>query len=174
MTISLYDASVPVFRRYLDRLVGLVDVAESQAPALGLDEATLLGTRLAEDMLPFETQVVIAANFALRGSFPLAGQAVPPYGDFPTSFDGLRARIAHAVALLDTLEPSRFADMEMQIIESQAGRALVALPAAEFLFHYALPNFFFHITMAYALLRQRGFAIGKEDFDGWHSYAPEP
>ena len=174
MPISLYESSIPVFLRYLDRLRGLVDKAEIHVQSAGLDVSEIMSARLAPDMLPFETQVRIAANFALRASFPLARLEVPPYGEFPATFAGLRACIARAVALLGSLEATQFEDNSEGgtscILESQAGNALVGLPAPEFLLHYALPNFFFHLTMAYAIMRAQGVAIGKADFDGFHAY----
>jgi len=173
MSVGLHEASVPVFLRYLDRLLALVNAADDHARSRGCEEAALLHARLAPDMLPFETQVQIAANFALRGCFPLAGQAIPPYGEFPATFDGLRSGIARVAALLTALGPAAFQGGESRIIESKAGNAAVSLAAPEFLFQYALPNFFFHVTAAYAILRSRGLAIGKEQFDGFHSY-PQP
>ena len=173
MFIGLYEASVPVYLRYLERLRGLVDAAESHARSRGLEAKELLSARLALDMHPFEMQVLIAANFALRACFPLAGQAIPPFGEFPPTFDGLRSRIAHVVALLRTLQPRQFEGGESRVVESKAGNAPVSLNAAEFLLHYALPNFYFHVTAAYAILRSRGVAIGKQQFDGFHSYEPQ-
>lgn len=167
---GLHQASVPVFLHYLDRLAGLVDTSEIQARERGIDAAELLAARLAPDMLPFSTQVEIAANFALRACFPLAGLPVPPYGEFPATFDGLRARIARVVTLLGALDPSAFNGAESRVHESRAGNALVSLKGAEFLSLYALPNFFFHVTTAYAILRSRGLAVGKEQFDGFHDY----
>jgi len=166
--MDLYHASVPVFLRYLDRLRALVDAAEAHDPS------SLLQARLAPDMHPFEMQVRIAANFALRTCFPLAGLPIPPYGEHAASFDGLRAGIAHVVGLLRSLEPSAFADAPSRIVESQAGNALVRLVAPDFLLQYALPNFFFHLGMAYAILRSRGVGVGKEDFDGLHAYRTRP
>lgn len=174
MPLSLYGASVPVFLRYLDRLVGLVGTAEEFARVQELTPAELLAARLAPNMLPFERQVVIATNFSLRASFPLAGQAIPPHGEFPETFAGLRARAERAAQLLRSLEPIQFVEAETRVLESQAGEALVRLPAPEFLFLYALPNFLFHVTAAYAVLRSQGVPLGKENFDGFHSYAREP
>ncbi len=173
MANGLYQTALPVFLRYLDRLRDVVNVADAHVRDQHLEAADLLGARLAPDMLPFETQVLIAANFALRACFPLAGQAIPPYGDFPATFDGLRARIARVVELLKSLEPAQFEGDEERLIESKAGNAIVVLPAREFLLHYAFPNFFFHVTTAYAILRSRGVAIGKAQFDGYHCYTPE-
>lgn len=170
MATGLYAASIPVFLRYLDRLRGLVDAAEAHVNSRALDATDILNARLAPDMLPFETQVRIAANFALRASFPLAGLEVPPYGEFAVSFIGLREGIDRATTRLNSLEPAQFDASESRLIESRAGDALVSLPAADFLFQYALPNFFFHLTTAYAILRARGVPIGKADFDGLHVY----
>jgi hypothetical protein len=170
MCPHLYQASVPVFLRYLERLLGLVDIAQAHALSNGLDPAELLTARLAPDMMPFELQVQVAANFTLRASFPLAGQAIPPYGDFPTTFDGLRARLAYVAGLIGSLLPAQFEEADSRLLQSRAGQADVELPAAEFLFQYALPNFFFHITTAYAILRSQGVAVGKADFDGLHRY----
>lgn len=174
MALDLHAASVPVFLRYLERLRHLVDAAEAFATGRGDAASEWLDARLAADMLPFGQQVSIAANFALRACFPLAGLPVPPYGDFPTSFDGLRQRIARVVELLGALDPAQFEGAESRVPQSMAGRAQVALPAGQFLLQYALPNFFFHLTTAYAILRQRGVALGKEDFDGFHAYRAQP
>jgi hypothetical protein len=170
MSIELHRVSVPVFHRYLDRLIDLLQVAEEHVKANGGAADAILHARLAPDMFPFSKQVEIAANFALRTCFPLAGQPVPPYGEFPETFDGLRARIARVKQLLDTLDPAAFNDAESRVLESRAGNALVALNAQDFLAQYALPNFFFHLTTAYAILRSQGLALGKEQFDGFHDY----
>jgi hypothetical protein len=156
--------------RYLERLRALVDAADRYAAQRSILEDELLHARLAPDMLPFEKQVAIAAQFALRACFPLAGAVVPPYGEFPVSFDGLRARIDRATRLLRSLEPAQFDSAATRVLESKAGNAIVSLKAPEFLFQYALPNFFFHLTTAYAILRQRGVPLGKQDYDGFHSY----
>lgn len=166
----LFDASVPVFLRYLERVAAFVAAAEEFARMHGRSADALLAARLAPDMLPFERQVVIATNFSLRASFPLAGEPIPPYGEFPATFAGLRARTERATRLLQSLQPDQFAGAELRVLESQAGEALVRLPASEFLFQYALPNFFFHVSAAYAVLRSQGVPLGKADFDGFHSY----
>lgn len=168
----MYQDSLPVFLRYLDRLSELVEIAEAHVQSQRLEASSLLDARLAPDMLPFEVQVQIAANFALRTCFPLAGEGIPPYGDFPATFDGLRARIARVLGLLKSLRPEQFEGSEERVIESKAGNAIVVLPAPEFLLQYALPNFFFHVTTAYAILRSRGVIIGKAQFDGYHCYPP--
>lgn len=172
MSICLYDASIPVFLRYLDRLDGLVKAAESHANGRRIGVSHLLRATIAPDMLPFETQVAIACNFALRACFPLVGKPIPPYGEFPATAHGLHQRIAYVVGLLRMIGADEFEGREAAVLESQAGNALVALKAPEFLLQYALPNFFFHVTTAYAILRGQGVAVGKEDFDGFHAYEP--
>jgi hypothetical protein len=164
----LWTASVPVFLRYLERLRGWLDLAQGQGT--GPDAQRLLGARLSDDMNPFETQVVIAANFALRACHPLAGRPIPSAGEPRPGFDGLRAVIDRVSSLLRDLPPALFEDAGQRTLESRAGDALVRLPAAEFLQLYALPNFFFHLTTAYAILRSQGVPIGKADFDGLHAY----
>jgi uncharacterized protein len=165
MSIEMVQATIPVFLRYLGRLEKLVSLAQSDARA-----PALMAARLAPDMHAFESQVIIASGFALRTCFPLAGKAIPDGGEFPSSFDGLRARIVHVTELLRSLPSSDFEGADQRTIESRAGNALVRLKGDEFLLQYALPNFFFHLTAAYAILRHHGVAVGKEDFDGWHAY----
>lgn len=165
----LYIASVPVFRRFLGRLALLMGAAEQHAARTGTAESELMAARLAPDMLPFDKQVEIAANFALRACFPLTGRPVPPYGDFPATFAGLRARLVHVTGLIESLDAAEFASPP-DPLPDVAGEARLALPAEEFLLQYAVPNFFFHLSMAYAILRQRGMPLGKGAFDGYHVY----
>jgi uncharacterized protein len=167
----LYEASVPVFLRYLERLKVFVDMAQVHSQSTAIAESVILNARIAPDMLPFELQITTAASFTLRACFPLAGLSIPPYGEFPSSFDGLRARLQRATDLLNSLPPDSFQDAASRTLTSQAGNATVSLPAQEFLLLYALPNFFFHVTTAYAILRNQGVKIGKEQFDGFHAYS---
>lgn len=157
-----HTASVPVFRRYLTRLAALVDLAHAAG------DPEVFEARLAPDMLPFHVQVEVACNFALRAAFPLAGLPVPPYGDDPATRDGLQRRIDRVLSLLATLDPAAFATE--RTVHDTAGQARLALPADEFLFQYALPNFFFHAGAAYHILRQRGLPVGKAHYDGYHVY----
>ncbi|MBT9503785.1 MAG: DUF1993 domain-containing protein [Burkholderiaceae bacterium] len=174
MSFDLHTASVPVFQRYLERLDGLVLTAQRHTQSHKLAAHELLGARLASDMAPFSGQVEMAAHFALRACFPLAGRPVPAHGEFASDFEGLRGRIAQALALLAELSPADFDLAPGRRLESQAGSARVSLPAAEFLTLYALPNFFFHLGSAYAVLRSLGLPLGKQDFDGFHHYPSSP
>lgn len=168
--ISLYDISVPVFVRYLERLDGLVLIAAAHAADRALTQAALLQSRLAPDMLPFETQVRIAARFPLRALGPLVPRL--PDLEFPAAsfFTDLRADIAAVVGALSTLASADLNGREMAVITDRAGLADIALPAARFVAEYALPNMFFHHVTAYAIARWEGVKLGKADFDGWHRY----
>jgi hypothetical protein len=170
MPSFFYSASVPVLVRYLDRLTELVDLAEKHTEIYGLAAEEALDARISNEMFPFEVQVRIAANFALRASFPLTGKAVPHVEEFPASFAGLRSRISRSASLVRELQCNEFEIAETRTVQDVAGHAVVSLPAAEFLLQYALPNFFFHISVAYAILRKLGIAVGKQHFDGFHSY----
>nr|WP_315429531.1 DUF1993 domain-containing protein [uncultured Albidiferax sp.] len=162
----MYATSVPVFQRYLGQLAQMLERAE----ASGLDPQRLLQARLAPDMLPLSLQVEIATNFAVRACAPLAGLEVPPFGEASNSFTALHARIARAQQFLAMLSPAQMAGGAERICTDQAGQAKLALPGEVFLSQYALPNFFFHLSSAYALMRQQGVPLGKAAFDGWHVY----
>nr|WP_315201687.1 DUF1993 domain-containing protein [uncultured Albidiferax sp.] len=158
----MYAASVPVFQRYLGQLARMVDAGAAH----GCD----LQARLVPDMLPLGLQIDIATQFSLRACAPLAGLEVPPFGLGSATFADLHARISRAQAFLAALTPEQMAGSAQRLCTDQAGQATVALPGEAFLAQYALPNFFFHLTSAYALLRQQGVPLGKADFDGWHQY----
>lgn len=167
----LYEASVPVFRRLLGRLDAILERGERHAAGLGQPEAALLEARLAPDMYPMARQAVIAANFVPRAVAPLAAVEVVEFAADETSFAGLRRHAARQAAWLDGLAPALFEAAGERLCRSRAGLAEVVLPATEFLWHYALPNAHFHLSMAYAILRAAGVPLGKGDFDGFHVYA---
>lgn len=152
---ALYSASVPVFRHYLARAQDIVD-AHPEA----------LAARIA-DSFPAGQHFATAAGFALRVACPLAGRAVP---DLPRA---LAPRLAVVRATLGAMRPEDFAGAEALRIRHRAGFAELDQPAADFLYLFGLPNFFFHLTMGYAALRQAGAPIGKADFDGFHAYPPD-
>lgn len=158
----MYAVSVPVFQRYLGQLAKMVDA--------GAAHGCHLQARLVPDMLPLGLQIDIATQFALRACAPLAGLEAPPFGQGSASFADLRSRIRRAQAFLANLTPEQMVGAAQRPCTDQAGKATVALSGAEFLSQFALPNFFFHLTSAYALLRQQGVPLGKADFDGWHAY----
>lgn len=149
----MYQASVPVFRHYLSRISDIVAVAGPDA----------LDARIA-DAFPARQQFATAAGFSLRVTCPLAGREVP---DLP---QGLGPRLAVARAILGSMKPAEFAGAEARVITHKAGFAEVDQTGEQFLYLFGLPNFFFHLTMGYAALRAAGVPLGKEDFDGIHSY----
>ncbi|NBZ86931.1 DUF1993 family protein [Stagnihabitans tardus] len=150
--MSLYTASVPVFRHYL---------ARAQEMAEGHPEA--LEARIA-DSFPAGQHFATAAGFALRVACPLAGREMP---DLPRA---LSPRLAVVRATLGAMRPEEFIGAETRRIQHRAGFAELDQGAEEFLYLYGLPNFFFHMTMGYAALRGAGVPLGKADFDGFHAY----
>ncbi|RQP24854.1 DUF1993 domain-containing protein [Albitalea terrae] len=170
-TLSMYEASVPVFARYLNQLSAMLDLAQKHARKQGLDANTLLQARLSPTMYPFIKQVEIAAGFALRACAPLAGLDKPADPTHIDGFDSLQKRIQQVLAFLESITPERMAGSEDREFTSQAGLEPVSLRGPVFLTQYALPNFFFHVTTAYAILRHMGVGIGKSDYDGFHTYA---
>ncbi|MGL4235128.1 DUF1993 family protein [Tabrizicola sp.] len=149
----MYQASVPVFRRYLARMAEIAERVGTEA----------LEARIA-DSLPAGQQFAMAAGFALRIACPLAGREVP---NLPSA---LGPRLAVARAMLGAMTPAEFEGAEARIIRHEAGFAQIEQTGTDFLFLYGLPNFFFHLTMGYAALRAAGGQLGKADFDGFHSY----
>lgn len=168
--IGLYDISVPVFGRYLERLDGLVAKVAMHSEANGLPAVALLEARLVPDMLPFETQVRIASGFPLRALRPLAPRLVDRAFPETASFADLRANVTAVIATLGTLLAADLDGREAEIVTDRAGLADIALPAARFIGEYALPNLLFHLSIAYAIARKEGVRLGKADFDGWHHY----
>jgi hypothetical protein len=160
----LYAASVSVFRRHLDLTRRLLDrVAGREA---------LLGARLAPDMFTCGQQIATASGFALRTAFPLAGLQVPVLEDPPPDRSGLKRRIAATQAALEGLDPAAFAGAAARRIRHRAGFADLEQDGGAFLHLFGMPNFLFHTTMAFAILRAEGLEIGKADFDGLHDYPP--
>ena len=157
---SLYTVTVPVMVRALKNLDHLL----AKAADSGIDEAELTGARLTEDMLPLTKQVQIASDTA-RFAAVRVGQATPEaMADEETTIAQLRERVAKTIAYLESAAPTGFDDRE-------TAEVILTLPNGEMTFtglgyvtDFALPNFFFHVTMAYALLRMKGVAIGKADF----------
>ncbi len=168
--LSMYTASVPVFARYLGQLAALLELAEAHAAKHQIDPQSVLQARLSPSMLPFAVQVEVAANFAVRACAPLAGLDLPPFTEHRDSFATLKKYVADTIAFLATLTPEQMEGSESRICTSQAGLASVSLEGSAFLLQYALPNFFFHATTAFAVLRHSGLEIGKANFDGFHQY----
>jgi hypothetical protein len=166
MSISMHAASVPVFKQMLDSLSAILDLAEAHAIAKKLDPNALLQARLFPDMLPFTRQVLIAADFAKGACARLAGADVPKYEDTEQSFADLKARIARTIAFIEGFAPAQIDGSEDRDITTSAGPNSKTFKGQAYLLNYALPQFFFHVTTAYALLRHNGVEIGKKNYMG--------
>lgn len=166
MTISAYTASVPVFKQMLAALSANLEKAEQHATARKIEPDALLTARLYPDMLPFTRQIMVACDFAKGASARLAGVEVPKYEDTEKTFADLQARIAKTVAFISSLPESGFAGAEERSITTSAGANARTFVGQTYLLQYAIPQFLFHVTTAYAILRHNGVEIGKRDFMG--------
>jgi hypothetical protein len=166
MAISMYQVSVPVFLKTLGNLSAILDKGAAFAEARKVDPSVLLGYRLAPDMLNLTRQVQIASDHAKRGTARLAGIEAPVYEDNEASFAELKARIERTIAFIDTAKPAQIDGSEAREIALKVGGNTKTISGQTYLLHNALPNFFFHVTAAYAILRHCGVDIGKSDFIG--------
>jgi hypothetical protein len=166
MSLSMFDASVPVFRQMLGSLSAILDRAESHAAARKIQPSVLLQSRLYPDMFPLVRQVQIAADFAKGACARLAGAEVPRYEDTEQTFAELKERIAKTLAFIDGLPRDAIASSEGRDVSITIAGNPREFKGQAYLLHYALPNFYFHTTTAYAILRHNGIEIGKRDFIG--------
>ncbi len=166
MTLSMYQASIPAFTQVLTALSGVLDKAEAHATAKKIDPAVLLATRLSPDMFPLSRQVQIACDFAKGTAARLSGVENPAYADTETSFADLRARIAKTVGFLGSVLAATIDGTEDKDITMKVGPQEMHFKGQPYLVNFALPNFYFHATTAYAILRANGVELGKGDFLG--------
>lgn len=166
-TISMYHASVPVFRQMLLALSDILGKAGAYGEAKKIDQAVLLQSRLSLDMFPLVRQVQIACDFAKSVPARLASADVPAYDDSEQDIAGLQARIASTVAFIDSLGEAQFDGSEaLEILLRPGTPKEKKLTGRAYLLSYGLPQFFFHVTTAYNLLRHYGVEIGKKDYMG--------
>ena len=166
MSYSIYDASIAPMTRALTNLSKIIDKAVAQAKAEDKPLADLLGAQLAPDMKPFPFQVQSASDAAKGAAARLAGIAAPAMPDTETTFAELSARIAKTLAFLATVTPEQLKGAEDREIVLKFPNGEFKFSGKDFVAGFALPNFFFHVTTAYALLRHKGIGIGKMDFLG--------
>jgi hypothetical protein len=167
MSLSMHAASVPVFQQLLTALAGILAKAETHATERKIDPAALLQARLFPDMFPLARQVQIACDFASSVPARLAGVEVPPYEDADAGFPGLQQRIAATLAFIGGLDAVRFDGSEQREVVLRPGTPKERrIGGQAYLTAYGLPQFFFHVTTAYALLRHNGVEIGKKDYMG--------
>jgi len=165
MSISMYTASVPVFVKTLTNMVGWLDKAEAHARARNFDPAVYLTLRLAPDMLPLPAQLRIAGDSAKGCAARLAGREPPAFEDNEATIEQLRERIRKTLAYLEGVNAEEVdGSEEREIVIPARNREPRRFKGEYYLKHYALPNFFFHATMLYALLRHNGVELGKSDF----------
>jgi hypothetical protein len=167
MTLSLYAASIPVFKQMLTALSAVLAKGEAHATAKNIQPDALLQARLFPDMFQLVRQVQIAVDFAKGAGARLAGLEPPKYEDTETTFADLQALLTKVLAFLDTIKAEQ--------VDGNEAREIVLRPGTEkekrlntqtYLLHYSLPQFFFHVTTAYDLLRHNGVEVGKRDFMG--------
>jgi len=166
MSLSMYQASVPVFMRQLRNLSALLDKGLAHAGATGLDPAELVAARLAPDMLPLSSQVQIASDNAKGCAARLAGIEVPRWEDKEQTLAELQARIARTQDFLQGFEPGQIDGSETREITLKLRDREVKFSGQDYLLSFALPNFFFHMVTAYDLLRHKGVPLGKRDYLG--------
>ncbi len=166
MAISMHSASVPSFTRMLGHLAAWLDKAEAHAQAKKFDTSVYLAARLAPDMLPFTKQIQIACDAAKFGVARLAGVEAPKFEDNEASFADLRERIRKTVAFVESVPASAIDGTEDKDITVPRRDGNIVLKGEFYLKHYVQPNFYFHVTTAYALLRHNGVELGKGDFLG--------
>lgn len=166
MSITMYSASVPVYSHTLACLERILDKAEAHAAAKKFDAAVLLGARLAPDMLPLVKQVQIASDAAKLSVARLAGVDAPKFDDNEASIAELKARIRRTIDFLATIAAEKVNGSEQRVVAIPRRDGEMRLDGETYLKHYALPNFFFHVTTTYALLRHNGVDLGKADYLG--------
>lgn len=167
MSLSMYSASVPVFQQMLGALSDVLKKGEAHAVAKGFDPGVLLQARLAPDMFPLSRQVQIACDFAKSVPARLAGVEVPSFEDNEQTFTELQARIDKTLAFIASLDAAQFDGSELRSIVLRPGTPKErTLSGQSYLLAYGLPQFLFHVTTAYALLRHNGVEIGKRDYMG--------
>jgi hypothetical protein len=166
MKISMYQASVPTFVRMLNNLSAVLDKGAAYADAKKIEPAVLINARLYPDMLPLVRQVQIAGDNAKGVAARLAGLEPPRYEDGETTFADLKARIQKTISYLNTLKPDQIDGSEDKTITLQVRDKAVTFQGMPYLLNQALPNFYFHVTTAYDILRHSGVELGKQDFLG--------
>ncbi len=167
MALSMYQASIPVFVKTLGNLDAILDKAASFAEAKKVDPAALFGTRLAPNMFPLSRQIQVASDTSKGAAARLAGAEPPSWEDKEAGFAEFKARIERTIAFCKEFKPAQIDGSENRDITIKAGGGRVLnFKGQPYLLHFALPNFFFHVTTAYDILRHCGVEIGKKDYLG--------
>ena len=160
--LSIHQASVPVFVRALNVLSAEIAKGAAHAAERGFDPAVLVNARLFPDMLPLSGQVQRASDGSKFAAERLSGVKSPRFDDVEKTFPELEKRIRDTIAYLEGIDPAAFAGSESKTIEISSG----TFTGRNYLLHFALPNFFFHIATVHAILRHNGVNVGKLDYLG--------
>ena len=166
MSISMYDVSIPVFTLSLTNLSAILDKAASHGEAKKVDPKVIPQARLIVDMLPLSAQIQIACDTAKGAAARLAGVEVPKHADTEATLAELKARVAKTLDFIKTIKPEQLQGAETREIVLQFPQTTLKFSGINYLTNFVLPNFFFHVTTAYALLRKNGVDLGKRDFLG--------
>ncbi len=166
MSLSLHQVAIPTLLHGLRQLAHVLDVAARHARDNGMDPATLIGARLAPDMLPLSAQIQRVSDTAKGTGERLSGVPSPKLADTETTFDQLQARIAATVAYLDSLDAEQLDAGSTREITLKFGKLGTRFSGTDYLLQFGLPNFHFHVVTAYAILRNQGVPLGKLDYLG--------
>jgi hypothetical protein len=166
MSISMYQASVPVFVKTLGNLSGILDKAAGFAAAKKIKDSVLLDSRLAPDMFSLARQVLQATVHAMGAVARLAGMEPPAIDSTGESIAEYKACIEKVIAFLNSVKPEQVDGSEGRDLTLKIGPNTLAFKGQAYLLHFALPNFFFHVTTAYGILRHAGVDVGKRDYIG--------
>jgi hypothetical protein len=162
----MYQASIPVFLHMLGNLSTILDKAAAHAEAKKIDPAIFVNARLAPDMFPLSRQVQIATDIVKACAARLAGIEVPCYEDNETTFADLQARIAKTLTFLQSVSAEQIDGSEDRNITPKFGSRVLSFSGQDYLLNFVIPNFHFHLTTTYAILRHHGVGIGKLDYTG--------
>jgi hypothetical protein len=166
MPVSLYEVSIPIFTLSLNNLAAILDKAAGHAEAKKVAPTVLPGTRLIADMLPLSAQIQIACDTAKGAAARLAGLDIPKHEDTEATIAELKARVDKTLVFIKSIRPEQLANAETREIVLKFPQTTMTFTGLNYLTNFVLPNFFFHMTMAYALLRKNGVELGKRDFLG--------
>jgi hypothetical protein len=164
MTLSMFQASVPVLTQGLQNLLHILEKAEDFAKQKNVDSTVIVNTRLAVDMYPLARQVQIATDLAKAGAARLAGIEIPSYADTESTFEELKARVAKTIAFVESITAQHVDGSDDKTITFKVRGNEMTFTGQSYLVYFVLPNFYFHITTTYSILRHVGADIGKADY----------
>ena len=166
MSFTIYESTIPPMTAMLRNLSKILDKAAAQAKDKGIPLSALLEARLAPDMHPFPRQIQIASDTAKGCAARLAGIEAPSMADTESTFDELQARIAKTVAFLESVKKEQLFGAEDRTVTLKFPNGEMNFSGRDYATLFAMPNFYFHVTVAYGLLRHKGIEIGKRDYLG--------